>query len=70
MLFVGSLTPETRHIIGKRNSKDEKTPVINIGRGRLSMRRADFALDEKLIAGAGLDVTYRTPPEGESALGF
>ncbi len=65
------LTRETRHIIGEGELKTMKPTsyVINIGRGSLIDEEAlMLALDEKRIAGAGLDVTVREPLPAESRL--
>lgn len=65
------LTPETRHIIGEPELKAMKPTafLINIGRGPLIDEPALIrALDRKLIAGAGLDVTYAEPLPKESRL--
>jgi phosphoglycerate dehydrogenase-like enzyme len=65
------LTPETRHIIGEAEFKAMKPTarLINIGRGFLVDEDALIrALDEKLIAGAGLDVTYTEPLPQKSRL--
>jgi phosphoglycerate dehydrogenase-like enzyme len=65
------LTPETRHIIGEAELKAMKPTayLINIGRGNLIDEAALLrALDEKRIAGAGLDVTATEPLPKESRL--
>ena len=65
------LTPDTRHIIGEAEFKAMKPTacIINIGRGRLIDEEALLrALDEKRIAGAGLDVTPTEPLPPESRL--
>jgi phosphoglycerate dehydrogenase-like enzyme len=65
------LTPETRHIIGKSEFQAMKPTacIINIARGPLIDEDALLcALDEKLIAGAGLDVAYSEPLPRESRL--
>jgi len=65
------LTPETHHIIGEAELKAMKSSayIINIGRGRLIDEEALIrALDEKWIAGAGLDVTATEPLPKESRL--
>ncbi len=65
------LTPETRHIIGEAELKAMKPTayIINIGRGDLIAEEALIrALDEKRIAGAGLDVTAIEPLPPESWL--
>jgi phosphoglycerate dehydrogenase-like enzyme len=65
------LTPETRHIIGEAEFKAMKPTayIINIGRGSIIDQEALLhALDEKLIAGAGLDVTVPEPLPKESRL--
>jgi phosphoglycerate dehydrogenase-like enzyme len=65
------LTPETRHIIGEAELKAMKPNacIINIGRGNLIDEEALIrALDEKRIAGAGLDVTAVEPLPKESRL--
>jgi len=65
------LTPETHHIIGQAELKAMKPSayIINIGRGRLIDEAALIrALDEKRIAGAGLDVTETEPLPSESRL--
>jgi D-2-hydroxyacid dehydrogenase (NADP+) len=65
------LTPETYHIIGEAELKAMKPTayIINIGRGKLIDEKALIrALDEKRIAGAGLDVTTIEPLPKESRL--
>jgi phosphoglycerate dehydrogenase-like enzyme len=65
------LTPETRHIIGEPELRAMKpgARLINVGRGQLVDEEALIrALDEKRIAGAGLDVTYTEPLPKESRL--
>jgi phosphoglycerate dehydrogenase-like enzyme len=65
------LTPETRHIIGQAELEAMKCTacLINIGRGSLINEDALIrALEEKRIAGAGLDVTYREPLPKNSRL--
>jgi phosphoglycerate dehydrogenase-like enzyme len=65
------LTPETHHIIGEAELKAMKPTsyVINIGRGNLIDEEALIrALDEKRIAGAGLDVTAIEPLPADSRL--
>jgi phosphoglycerate dehydrogenase-like enzyme len=65
------LTPETHHIIGEAELKAMKPTayIINIGRGNLIDEEALIhALDEKRIAGAGLDVTETEPLPKESRL--
>jgi phosphoglycerate dehydrogenase-like enzyme len=67
------LTPDTRHIIGKAEIKEMKPTacLINIGRGSLIDEEALIrALDERLIAGAGLDVTYTEPLPEKSRLWY
>ncbi len=64
VVLCAPLTPETRHIIGEPELKAMKPTacLINIGRGQLIDEEALIrALDEKWIAGAGLDVTYIEP---------
>jgi D-2-hydroxyacid dehydrogenase (NADP+) len=65
------LTPDTRHIIDAAALKAmKKTAVlINIGRGELVDEDALIkALEEKRIAGAGLDVTQQEPLPSDSPL--
>jgi D-2-hydroxyacid dehydrogenase (NADP+) len=65
------LTPETRHIIGAAELRAMKQSafIINIGRGNLIDEAALIrVLDEKGIAGAGLDVTATEPLPKESRL--
>ncbi|MGD1120158.1 MAG: D-2-hydroxyacid dehydrogenase [Dehalococcoidales bacterium] len=65
------LTPDTRHIIGEAEFKamQPSAYIINIGRGNLIDEAALIrALDEKSIAGAGLDVTATEPLPKESRL--
>ena len=65
------LTPETRHIIGERelHAMKPSARLINVGRGQLVDEKALIrALDEKRIAGAGLDVTCTEPLPKESRL--
>jgi phosphoglycerate dehydrogenase-like enzyme len=71
VVLSAPLTPETRHIIGAAELKAMKQTavLINIGRGRLVDEQALIrALDKKMIAGAGLDVTYEEPLPRESRL--
>jgi len=65
------LTPETRHIIGETelSSMKPSSYIINVGRGDLIDEEALIrALDEKKIAGAGLDVTAIEPLPKNSRL--
>jgi phosphoglycerate dehydrogenase-like enzyme len=65
------LTPETKHIIGEVELKAMKPTgyIMNIGRGSLIDQEALIkALEEKRIAGAGLDVTVPEPLLKESKL--
>ncbi|OGO17658.1 MAG: hypothetical protein A2Z15_01610 [Chloroflexi bacterium RBG_16_50_11] len=65
------LTPETHHIMGDAEFRSMKPTayIINIGRGGLIDQEALIrALDEKRIAGAGLDVTTPEPLPKESRL--
>ncbi len=65
------LTPETKHIIGEAELKAMKPTayIMNIGRGSLIDQEAlTKALEEKRIAGAGLDVTVPEPLPKESKL--
>jgi phosphoglycerate dehydrogenase-like enzyme len=65
------LTPETTHIIGEGEFKAMKPTayIMNIGRGPLIDQDALIkALEEKRIAGAGLDVTVPEPLPKESKL--
>jgi phosphoglycerate dehydrogenase-like enzyme len=65
------LTPETRHIISETElgSMKPSTYIINVGRGGLIDEEALIrALDEKKIAGAGLDVTATEPLPKNSRL--
>lgn len=65
------LTPRTRHIISDVEFKTMKSTacIINIGRGSLIDPEALIrALDKKLIAGAGLDVTEPEPLPKDSRL--
>ena len=65
------LTPETRHIISEAELRSMKPSayIINIGRGGLIDEEALIrALDEKKIAGAGLDVTAIEPLPKDSRL--
>lgn len=66
-----SLTPETRGIIGKRELALMKPEAIlvNTARGGLVDQAAlDWALKERRIAGAGLDVFEQEPMEARSPL--
>jgi phosphoglycerate dehydrogenase-like enzyme len=65
------LTQETRHIISDAEFKSMRPDayIINIGRGNLIDEAALIrALDEKIIAGAGLDVTAAEPLPADSPL--
>ena len=65
------LTPETRGLIGEKELRAMKPSayIINIGRGGLVDEEALIrALDEKRIAGAGLDVVANEPLPPESRL--
>jgi D-2-hydroxyacid dehydrogenase (NADP+) len=72
--FVVIATPhtaETHHFIGERELRLMKPSayIINIARGGIIDERALVkALDERWIAGAGLDVTEREPLPSESRL--
>jgi D-2-hydroxyacid dehydrogenase (NADP+) len=62
-------TPETHHLIGEKEFSMMKSTayIINIARGGIIDEAALVkALDEKRIAGAGLDVTEREPLPPES----
>lgn len=65
------LTPQTRNIVGWEELKAMKRSarLINIGRGAL-VNEGDLirALEEKMIGGAGLDVTETEPLPRESPL--
>ena len=65
------LTPDTTHIIGEAELKAMKPTayIMNIGRGSLIDQEALIkALDEKRIAGAGLDVMVPEPLPKENRL--
>jgi len=65
------LTPETRHIVGEAELKAMRANavLINIGRGQLVDEEALIqALEKRLIAGAGLDVTHTEPLPEKSPL--
>jgi phosphoglycerate dehydrogenase-like enzyme len=65
------LTPETHHIMGEAEFKAMKPTayIINIGRGgTIDGEALIHALDEKRIAGAGLDVTPTEPLPKENRL--
>ncbi|MDP2919385.1 MAG: D-2-hydroxyacid dehydrogenase [Dehalococcoidia bacterium] len=65
------LTPETRKLIGERELKMMKPTayILNIGRGEIIDEAALVqALEEKWIAGAGLDVFATEPLPKESKL--
>jgi D-2-hydroxyacid dehydrogenase (NADP+) len=65
------LTQETRQIIGEVELRSMKPTayLINIARGSLIDEESLVrALEEKRIAGAGLDVFAREPPPAESPL--
>jgi phosphoglycerate dehydrogenase-like enzyme len=65
------LTPETRHIMSDAEFRAMKSTayIINIGRGSLIDQDALVrALEQKLIAGAGLDVTDPEPLPKDSRL--
>ncbi len=64
-------TTETRHLIGEKELRLMKPTayIINIARGGIIDEAALIkALDEKRIAGAGLDVTEREPLPSDSRL--
>jgi len=64
-------TTETHHLVGEKELKTMKPAayIINIARGGIIDEEALVkALDEKWIAGAGLDVTAREPLPPESRL--
>jgi phosphoglycerate dehydrogenase-like enzyme len=64
-------TPETHHLIGEKELGMMKPAayIINIARGGIIDEEALIrALDEKRIAGAGLDVTEREPLPADSRL--
>ncbi len=65
------LTPETTHIVGEAELKAMKPTayIMNIGRGPIIDQEALIrALEEKRIAGAGLDVMVPEPLPKESRL--
>lgn len=69
VVFVAlSLTPETMGIIGTKELElmDERAWLVNVGRGRhVDTDALVSALEGKVIAGAGLDVTDPEPlPDG------
>jgi D-2-hydroxyacid dehydrogenase (NADP+) len=69
--LCAAATLETRHLIGEKQLRLMKPTayLINIGRGALVNERALVsALDEKRIAGAGLDVFEQEPLPAESPL--
>ena len=65
------LTPQTKHLFNLKKFKAMKKSgiIINIGRGPL-IKEKDLikALEQKIIAGAGLDVTEEEPLPKESKL--
>ncbi|MCH7911246.1 MAG: C-terminal binding protein, partial [Candidatus Hydrogenedentes bacterium] len=63
--------PGTRHLIGEAELKAMKSTafIINTARGALIDEKALIkALQDKEIAGAGLDVTEQEPPEKDNPL--
>ncbi|HEY6409563.1 MAG TPA: D-2-hydroxyacid dehydrogenase, partial [Ktedonobacteraceae bacterium] len=65
------LTPETDHLIGEAELRMMRphTYLVNVARGRIIDEEALIrALQEKWIAGAGLDVTTQEPLPTESPL--
>lgn len=71
VVIATPLTPETRRLIGEEELRSMKTTayIINIGRGSIIDEDALIkALDEKWIAGAGLDVTVTEPLPSDSRL--
>ncbi|MCC7451649.1 MAG: hypothetical protein IT324_29850 [Anaerolineae bacterium] len=71
VVTVAALTPETRHLIGAPQLALMKPSayLINVGRGALVDERALFtALQQRQIAGAGLDVWEEEPPRPDNPL--
>ena len=71
VVIATPLTPETTGLIGTAELKAMKSTayIINIGRGGIIDEEALIqALDEKQIAGAGLDVTAIEPLPTDSRL--
>ncbi|MHA1799334.1 MAG: NAD(P)-dependent oxidoreductase, partial [Candidatus Helarchaeota archaeon] len=65
------LTPETRHLFRKREFQLMKPTafIINVSRGPIIEKDAlHFALKNKLIAGAGLDVFWNEPEDPNDPL--
>jgi len=65
------LTPKTHHIIGEQELRQMKRSayLINTGRGPVVDGKALYrALKEGLIAGAGLDVLEKEPPDPDDPL--
>ena len=65
------LTPQTKNLVGRRrlNLMKPSAFLINTGRGPLIDEQAlADALDEKRIAGAGLDVLAKEPPAPDNPL--
>jgi len=65
------LTNETRHMIGEKEFKSMKRNaiIVNTSRGGVIDEKALYkALKEKWIAGAGLDVMEKEPPEKDNPI--
>ena len=65
------LTNETRHMIGEKEFKSMKRNaiIVNTSRGGVVDEKALYkALKEKWVAGAGLDVMEKEPPEKDNPI--
>ena len=65
------LTNETRHMIGEKEFKSMKRNaiIVNTSRGGVVDEKALYkALKEKWVAGAGLDVMEKEPPEKDNLI--
>lgn len=65
------LTPQTQHLIGETQIKlmKESAYLINCSRGQVVNEAAlIYCLQKKIIAGAGLDVFEKEPPEADNPL--
>ncbi|HRF59896.1 MAG TPA: NAD(P)-dependent oxidoreductase [Fimbriimonadaceae bacterium] len=70
LVICAPLTPETRGLIDRQRIEMLQTPrlLVNVGRGAIVEERALYeCLRDGTLFGAGVDVWYRYPQEGDEA---